>query len=82
MFKKLHKSVIDKNKLLSNLHSKRVNKTPSKVVYPNRTNLTFANIIVNMSSNQSLGNIDNLNNSYFDTKPNNNSFSIRTKKKN
>ena len=81
MFKKLHKSVIDKNKLLSNLHSKRVNKTPSKVVYPNRTNLTFANIIVNMSSNQSLGNIDNLNNSYFDTKPNNNSFSIRTKKK-
>ena len=83
MFKKLQKSVIDKNKLLStNLSKRRVNKTPSKIVYPNRTNLTFANIIVNMNSTPSLNTIDNWNNSYFTTElyNNNNSFTSKSKK--
>ena len=79
MFKKLQKSVIDKNKLLStNLNKCRVNKTPSKIVFPNRTNLTFANIIVNMSST-SLSSIDNWNNSYFTTELYNNSFSSKSR---
>ena len=79
MFKKLQKSVIDKNKLLStNLNKCRVNKTPSKIVFPNRTNLTFANIIVNMSS-ASLSSIDNWNNSYFTTELYNNSFSSKSR---
>ena len=80
MFKKLQKSVIDKNKLLlTNLSKKRVNKTPSKIVFPNRTNLTFANIIVNMSSTPSLSSIDNWNNSYFTTELYNNSFTSKSK---
>ena len=79
MFKKLQKSVIDKNKLLStNLNKCRVNKTPSKIVFPNRANLTFANIIVNMSS-ASLSSIDNWNNSYFTTELYNNSFSSKSR---
>ena len=79
MFKKLQKSVIDKNKLLStNLNKCRVNKTPSKIVFPNRANLTFANIIVNMSST-SLSSIDNWNNSYFTTELYNNSFSSKSR---
>ena len=80
MFKKLQKSVLNKDKLITNLRKKRVNKTPSKIVYPNRANLTFANIIVNMNSNQSLNSIDNWNNSYFNTELNNDSFTSRTKK--
>ena len=53
MFKRLKKSVIDKNNsLLSNLTKKRVNKTPSKIIFPYRTNLAFANIIVNMNQLQ------------------------------
>jgi len=80
MFKKVQKSVIDKNKLLlTNLSKKRVNKTPSKIVFPNRTNLTFANIIVNMSSTPSLNSIDNWNNSYFTTELYNNSFTNKSK---
>ena len=43
MFKRLKKSVIDKNNsLLSNLTKKRVNKTPSKIIFPYRTNLAFS----------------------------------------
>ena len=80
MFKKLQKSVIDKNKLLlTNLSKKRVNKTPNKIVFPNKTNLTFANIIVNMSSTPSLNSIDNWNNSYFTTELYNNSFTSKSK---
>ena len=80
MFKKLQKSVIDKNKLLStNIGKRRVNKTPSKIVFPNRANLTFANIIVNMSSTPSISSIDNWNNSYFTTELYNNSFSSKSK---
>ena len=80
MFKKLQKSVIDKNKLLlTNLSKKRVNKTPSKLVFPNRANLTFANIIVNMSSTPSLNTIDNWSNSYFNTELYNNSFTSKSK---
>ena len=68
MFKKLKKSVIDKNSLISNnLNKKRVNKTPSKIIFPNLTNLTLANIIVNMNSTPSFKNIDSWNNSYFKT---------------
>ena len=79
MLKRLKKSVIDKNKLLlTNLSKKRVNKTPSKIVFPNRTNLTFANIIVNMNSTPSFTSIDSFNNSYFNTELNNNSFSKKT----
>ena len=79
MFKRLKKSVIDKNKLLlTNLSKKRVNKTPSKIIFPNRTNLTFANIIVNMNSTPSFTNIDSWNNSYFNTELNNNSFSNKS----
>ena len=82
MFKKLQNSVIDKKKLLStNLNKRRVNKTPSKVIFPNRANLTFANIIVNMSSTPNISSIDNWNNSYFTTELNNsNSFSSKSKK--
>ena len=81
MFKKLKKSVIDKNNLFStNLSKKRVNKTPSKIIFPNLTNLTLANIIVNINSTQSLTNIDSWNNSYFKTELNNNSFSNKYSK--
>ena len=63
MFKRLKKSVIDKNNsFLSNLTKKRVNKTPSKIIFPNRTNLTFANIIVNMNSTPSFRSIESWNN--------------------
>ena len=82
MFKRLKKSVIDKNKLLlTNLSNKRINKTPSKIIYPNRTNLTFANIIVNMNSTPSFTSIDSWNNSYFNTELNSNSFSKKSFKK-
>ena len=48
MFKRYKKSVIKKNNLfITNLVKKRVNKTPNKRVFPYRTNLTLANIIVN-----------------------------------
>ena len=81
MFKRLKKSVIDKNNLLStNLSKKRVNKTPSKMVFPNLTNLTLANIIVNMNSTPSFKNIDSWNNSYFKTELSNNSFSNKYSK--
>ena len=80
---KTKKSVIDKNKLLlTNLSNKRVNKTPSKSMFPNRTNLTFANIIVNMNSTPSFNSIDSWNNSYFNTELNSNSFSKKSFKKN
>ena len=80
MFKKLKKSVIDKNNLLLlNLSKKRINKTPSKLLFPKRTNLTFANIIVNMNSNPNLSSIDSWNNSYFNTELYNNSFSNKSK---
>ena len=80
MFKKLQKSVFDKNKLLSTkINKRRDNKTPSKIVFPNRTNLTFANIIVNMSSTPSISSIDNWNNSYFTTELYNNFFSSKSK---
>jgi len=83
MFKRLKKSVIDKNKLLlTNLSNKRVNKTPSKSMFPNRTNLTFANIIVNMNSTPSFNSIDSWNNSYFNIELNSNSFSKKSFKKN
>ena len=83
MFKRLKKSVIDKNKLLlTNLSNKRVNKTPSKSMFPNRTNLTFANIIVNMNSTPSFNSIDSWNNSYFNTELNSNSFSKKSFRKN
>ena len=83
MFKRLKKSVIGKNKLLlTNLSNKRVNKTPSKSMFPNRTNLTFANIIVNMNSTPSFNSIDSWNNSYFNTELNSNSFSKKSFKKN
>ena len=66
MFKKLQNSVFDKNKLLSTkINKRRANKTPSKIVFPNRTYLTFANIIVNMCSTPSISSIDNWKNSYF-----------------
>ena len=81
MFKRLKKSVIDKNNLLLiNVSKKRVNKTPSKIVFPNRSNLTFANIIVNMNSTPSFKNIDSWNNSYFKTELSNNSFSNKYSK--
>lgn len=81
MFKKLQKSVIDKNKLLiTNLNKRRVNKTPSKIIFPKRTNLTFANIIVNMNSTPNFSNsIDNWSNSYFTTEVYNNSFINKSK---
>ena len=79
MFKKLKKSVIDKNKILSTNLNKRVNKTPSKIVFPNRANLTFANIIVNMSTTPSRSTLDNWNNSYFTTELYNNSFISKSK---
>ena len=80
MFKKLKKSVIDKNNLLLlNLSKKRINKTPSKLLFPKRTNLTFANIIVNMNSNPNLSSIDSWNNSSFNTELYNNSFSNKSK---
>ena len=79
MFKRLKKSVIDKNNsFLSNLTKKRVNKTPSKIIFPNRTNLAFANIIVNMNSTPSFRSIESWNNSYFNTDLYNNSFSNKT----
>ena len=79
MFKKLKKSVIDKNKILSTNLNKRVNKTPSKIVFPNRANLTFANIIVNMSTTPSRSTLDNWSNSYFTTELYNNSFISKSK---
>ena len=83
MFKKLKKPVIDKKKLLlTNLCKKRVNKTPRKILFPNRTNLTFANIIVNMNSTPNLSSIDSWNKSYFSTELYNNSFSNRSKNNN
>ena len=83
MFKKLKKSVIDKNSLISNnLNKKRVNKTPSKIIFPNLTNLTLANIIVNMNSTPSFKNIDSWNNSYFKTELSNNSLSNKYSKNN
>ena len=82
MFKRLKTSVIDKNKLLlTNLSKKRGNKTPSKIIFPNRTNLTFANIIINMNSTPSFTSIDSWNNSYFNTELNSNSFSKKSFKK-
>ena len=79
MFKKLQKSVFDKSKLLStNISKRRVNKTPCKKLYPNRTNLTFANIIVNMSSTPTISSIDNWNNAYFKTELYNNFFSNKS----
>ena len=81
MFKRLKKSVIDKNKLLlTNLSKKRVNKTPSKIIFPNKTNLTFANIIVNMNSTPSFRSVDSWNSSYFNTELYNNSFSNKSSK--
>ena len=81
MFKRLKKSVIDKNNLLLiNVSKKRVNKTPSKIVFPNRSNLTFANIIVNMNSTPSFRSIDSWNNSYFNTELYNNSYSKNSSK--
>ena len=83
MFKKLQKSVIDKNKLLAiNLSKRRVNKTPSKIIFPNRTNLTFANIIVNMGTTPNQRSMDNWNNSYFTTELYNNSFISKSKNNN
>ena len=80
MFKKLQNSVFDKNKLLSTkINKRRANKTPSKIVFPNRTNLTFANIIVNMSSTPSISSIDNWNNSYFTTELYNSFFLSKSK---
>ena len=80
MFKKLKKSVIDKNKLLAtNLSKRRVNKTPSKIIFPNRTNLTFANIMVNMGTTPNQRSMDNWNNSYFTTELYNNSFISKSK---
>jgi hypothetical protein len=80
MFKKLQKSVINKNKLLmANFNKRRVNKTPSKIIFPNRPNLTFANIIVNMNSSPNFSNVDNWNNSYFTTEVYNNSFTSKSK---
>ena len=68
MFKRLKKSVIDKNNLLLvNASKKRVNKTPSKIVFPERSNLTFANININMNSTPSFRSIESWNNSYFNT---------------
>ena len=77
MFKKLKKSVIDKKSfLLTNLGEKRVNRTPNKFIFPNRTNLTFANIIVNMNNSiPSFKTIDSCNNSYFNTDLYNNTYS-------
>ena len=81
MFKRLKKSVIDKNKLLlANFSKKRVNKTPSKIIFPNKTNLTFANIIVNMNSTPSFRSIDSWNSSYFNTELYNSSFSNKSSK--
>ena len=72
--------MLDKNKLLlTHFSKKRVNKTPSKIIFPNRTNLTFANIIVNMNSTPSFNNIDSWNNSYFNTELYNNSFYNKSK---
>ena len=66
MFKTLQKSVFNKNKLLSKkINKRRVNKTPTKIIFQNRANLTFANIIVNMSSTPSISSLNNWNNSYF-----------------
>ena len=81
MFKRLQKSVIDKKKLLNEMNSKRVNKTPSKNIFPNRANLTFANIIVNMSSSNSLSREDSWYTSYFNTEIKNNPFSYNPKNK-
>ena len=59
MFKRYKKSVIKKNNLfITNLVKKRVNKTPNKRVFPYRTNLTLANIIVNKISTQDIRSID------------------------
>ena len=81
MFKRLKKSVIDKNKLLlANFSKKRVNKTPSKIIFPNKTNLTFANIIVNMNSTPSFRSIDSWNSSYFNIELYNSSFSNKSSK--
>ena len=80
MFKKLQKSVINKNKLLmANFKKRSVNKTPSKIIFPNGPNLTFANIIVNMNSSPNFSNVDNWNNSYFTTEVYNNSFTSKSK---
>ena len=79
MFKRLQKSVIDKNSLLSlSLTKRTINKTPRKIILPNRSNLTFSNIIVNMNANQKIGNNDSWNNSYFNTELYNNLFYIKS----
>ena len=81
MFKRLKKSVIDKNKLLlTNLSKKRVNKTPRKIIFPNRTNLTFANNIININSSSVFTNIESWNNPYFNTELYNSSFSNKSSK--
>ena len=79
MFKRLQKSVIDKNSLLSlSLTKRTINKTPRKIILPNRSNLTFSNIIVNMNANPRIGNNDSWNNSYFNTELYNNLFYIKS----
>ena len=79
MFKRLQKSVIDKNSLLSlSLTKRTINKTPRKIIFPNRSNLTFSNIIVNMNANPRIGNNDSWNNSYFNTELYNNLFYIKS----
>jgi len=82
MFKRLQKSVIDKNNLLLSYSIKRkINQTPRKIILPNRTNLTFSNIIVNMNSAPKLGNINSWNN-YDNTEIYNNSFYIKSLNRN
>ena len=79
MFKRLQKSVMDKNSLLSlSLTKRTINKTPRKIILPNRSNLTFSNIIVNMNANPRIGNNDSWNNSYFNTELYNNLFYIKS----
>lgn len=79
MFKRLQKSAIDKNSLLSlSLTKRTINKTPRKIILPNRSNLTFSNIIVNMNANPRIGNNDSWNNSYFNTELYNNLFYIKS----
>ena len=79
MFKRLQKSVIDKNSLLSlSLTKRTINKTPRKIILPNRSNLTFSNIIVNMNANPRIGKNDSWNNSYFNTELYNNLFYIKS----
>ena len=84
MLKKKRNSIININKNLSTNSSKKrvVNKTPSKIVFPNRTNLTLANIIVHMNSIPCLNIFDSCDNSYFNTELYNNSSSRISPKNN